>query len=152
MRLDSYERASEHLYCVEDEMGFAPLFLRRLIQGGREKGCTMRVSYDPVHVGEADALLFCGTGIGFVIGTRQSCPKAEGYVNMKRFVCWERMREVRGEYRMHRKLYDALRQQACASFEKAGTHHFALERIYGAYMDFEKMADACTSFCKKTLG
>ncbi len=149
VRFDSYEQSATKLYVIEDHFKTSHLFLRALITGALQKDCALRVSYDPVHVSEPDAVYFCHTGDCFVI----SDGEREGNVriNMKRFVSAEKIREVRSELRANERIYTALLNSACDSLFAAGEHHFALEEIYSQTVDFKAQTEFCQAFINKLL-
>lgn len=139
VRFDSYERSAEKLYVVEDQFKTAHLFLRALITGALQKDCPLRVSYDPVHVSEPDAVFFCNTGDCFVISNENNGQKGDAYVNMKRFVKAERLRDIRPQLRSNDRIYNALLDSAKESLALASNCHFQLENIYSQTMDFKAL-------------
>jgi hypothetical protein len=147
VRFDSYERSARKLYVLEDHFRTAHLFLRALITGALQKDCTLRVSYDPVHVSEPDAVYFCHTGDCFVIS--DGTLDGDVRINMKRFVNADKIREVRSELRSNERIYEAMLGSACEALKMAGEHHFALEQIYSETMDFEAQTAFCSEFVKK---
>ncbi len=152
VHLDSYEQWAKKLYVIEDHHDTGALFLRALLTRGMEKECAMRVSYHPIHVGEPDAVYFCDTGDCFVIANGE-LPEGKSMtrINMKRFVDAEGVREVRSKLRMNGRMYEALLGSAEEALGEAGKHHFDLERIYAAGMDFDAENRFVRSFCEKIL-
>lgn len=150
VRFDSYERSAKRLYVIGDHYGSAGLFLRSVMREAQKKNCSLRVSYDPIHR-EVDALFFCQTGDCFVIGDPATTEQAHGTINMKRFVDRNALCDVRGRFRVYKKLYDELVATASESLASAGKYHFELERIYAVYMDFEAQNRFVRSFCQKIV-
>ena len=146
VRFDSYERFAKKLYVIEDHFKTGHLFLRALITGALQKDCPLRVSYDPVHVSEPDAVYFCHTGDCFVIS--DGTLKGDARINMKRFVSADKIRAVRSRVRANDRIYDALLASAKDSLADAGECHFELEKIYSASMDFEAQNKFCSEFIK----
>lgn len=149
VRFDSYERVAKTCYAIEDYYNTGALFLRALITAGMRKECAMRVSYNPIHIGEPDAVYFCDTDVCFVLLSEGT--DAENVISMKRFVDSGRLRDVRGKVRVQKRLYDSLLQSACDAFAEAGAYHMAIEQIYGACMDFDAEARFTRSFCQKIV-
>ena len=152
VHLDSYEVLAKKLYIIEDCHDTGTLFLRALLTGGLQRACAMRVSYHPIHVGEPDAVYFSDTGDCFMIG-KGSAPDGKDvtHINMKRFVDTEGVRGIRTKLRMNGRLYDALLGSAEEALREAGEHHFALEQIYVACMDFDAQNRFVRSFCERIL-
>ena len=149
VRFDSYENSAKKLYVIEDHFKISHLFLRALITGALQRDCALRVSYDPVHVSEPDAVCFCHTGDCFVISDKENSRKGDVRINVKRFVNAEKIRDVRSEFRANERIYGALLASARDALLTAGESHFALEAIYSAEMDFEAESEFCRSFTEK---
>ena len=148
VRLDTYEKQAKKLYVVDDFYGMGALFLRVMIEEGKKKNCAMQVSYQPLDPELPDAVLMRESGICFVLGDGVD-READGRVNMKRFLHGDRVSEVKSEYRINRRLRDALLTSATEALADAGRYHFDLERIYGSCMDFEALGKFTRSFCRK---
>ena len=148
VRLDTYERIARRLWVVEDYYGTGALFLLSMMEEGRRKGCAMRVSYQPLEPELPDALLFEESGVAYVLGDR-GVSEVAGRVNMKRFVDGDRLTGVKVEYRINRRLQDALLASATEALTDAGRHHFELERIYASCMDFDALGKFTRSFCQR---
>lgn len=149
VRFDSYERSAKKLYVIEDFFKTGHLFLRALITGALQRDCPLRVSYDPVHVSEPDAVYFCHTGDCFVISDGAGEHKGDVRINMKRFVSAEKIRAVRSRVRANDRIYDALLESAKDSLTSAGESHFELEKIYSSAMDFDAQNEFCEAFITK---
>lgn len=152
VRFDSYERSAKRLYVIEDHYQTGHLFLRALITGALDKECELRVSYDPIHIEEPNAVYFCHTGDCFVISDGKDSGTADVKVNMKRFVSADKIREIRSEWRNNKHLYDAMIASACDCLKKAGEYHFELEKIYVSAMDFKAENEFCERFIARVLG
>jgi len=148
VRLDTYEKQASRLIVLDDFYGTATLFLSCLIGEAREKKCSVRVSYQPIIPSLPDAVLFEESGVCFVVGAHGE-REPDGRINMKRFVDGEAIKKIRVEYRMNRRLFDALLNSAVEALAEAGAHHFQLERIYSSCMDFDAQQKFTRSFCQK---
>ena len=148
VRLDTYERQAKRLYVVEDHYGTGGLYLCRVIEEAERKGCALRVSYQPLLPELPDAVYFCDSGVCFVLGNYGE-QDAVGRINMKRFVDPGALSAVKVEYRLNRRLIEALTESATEALTDAGRHHFALEQIYVSCMDFEAQRKFIRSFCQK---
>ena len=80
----------------------------------------------------------------------------EGTVNrtttLRRCVHPDALRDVRGELRRAYALRDNLMDAALAELSRASVHHFELERIYSAAMDFPAKEAFTEKFCERVLG
>ena len=152
VRFDSYERSARKLYKIEDHYRSGHLFLRALITGALRKECELRVSYDPIHIEEPNAVYFCHTGDCFVIFDEENSCAADVKINMKRFLSADKIREIRSEWRNAKHLYDTMIASACDCLKKAGEYHFELEKIYVAAMDFKAENEFCDRFIARVLG
>lgn len=148
VRFDTYEAQAERVLVIDDCYGIAPRYLSHLIEGARKKECAIRVSYHPLEPTVPDAVLFEESGVCFVIG--EPCEgKVDGRINMKRFISSERLGEIKCEYRLNRRLYEALIESAKDALREAGRYHFELEKIYVSCMDFVSQKKFLRSFCQK---
>ncbi len=145
VRLDTYEKQAKKLYVIEDCYETGSYFLSELIALAAEKKCEIRVSYQPVLPDLPDAVMFVQSGICFVLAEGRE----EGSrINMKRFCDTDRIGERKVEYRINRRLYEALLESAVGAMSEAGEYHFRLEQIYGSCMDFESQKKFIRSFCQ----
>lgn len=150
VRLDTWERLAKRLYRVEDYYGLGSLFLSLVIGEAERKGCRLRVSYSPLMPDLPDGVFFEESGVCFVLSGEGS-EESGGRLNMKRFADEERLRTVRTEYRMNRRLYEGLMLSAQEALAEAGRYHFELERLYGACMDFDALGKFTRSFCQRII-
>ena len=71
------------------------------------------------------------------------------FVNSKRFVDTERLREIRSELRYTERLAESSLDGALHALSKAKIYHFLLEDIYGKAMDWQKFEKICADLCEK---
>ncbi len=148
VRLDTYERQAKTLYVIDDYYGTGSLFLTMVLEEAAQKECDVRVSYQPLLPSLPDAVLFVQSGICFVLG-EHSDREADGRINMKRFVEADGLTTIKSEYRVNRRLYEALLDSATEALAEAGRYHFELEKIYISCMDFESERKFTRSFCQR---
>ncbi len=146
VRLDTYEQQAKKLYVIEDCYETGSYFLSELIALASEKKCEIRVSYQPILPDLPDAVMFVQSGICFVL--RENREGDGSRINMKRFCDADRLGERKVEYRINRRLYEALLDSAVGAMSEAGEYHFRLEQLYGACMDFESQKKFIRSFCQ----
>lgn len=71
------------------------------------------------------------------------------FVNSKRFVDTERLRDIRSELRYTERLAESSLDGALHALSKAKIYHFLLEDIYGKAMDWQKFEKICADLCEK---
>ena len=148
VRLDTYEQRARHLVVLEDRYNTASVFLSLLLEEARKKKCALRVSYDPVYPSLPEAVMLEESGACFVIGAHGD-REPDACINMRRFLDWEGIKQVRAEYRISERMEEALLDNATEALSEAGRYHFELEQIYVACMDFAAQQRFITSFCQK---
>ena len=151
VRYDTYERFADKVYLIEDRFGTASLYLRLLIKKAVETDTPVRVSYDPIDAESPNAVFFANDRKAFVVSDTQNEICADVKINMKRFIDLLGIAEIRSEYRLNKKLYEALVDSAIESLEKAGKYHFELEKIYEDCMDFASKEVFCKNFLEHLI-
>lgn len=135
VRLDTYEAVGTWRVSVRDAFGMGHLFLKELLALCRRRGVSVRLSRDPLLPERIDALELTETGVTFSLLETEEDGQT---VNMQRFLCARTLRETRGLRRESEDLGRRLLSLAAAELEQVRVHHFSLESIYGAAMDFNK--------------
>ncbi len=148
--LDTYERMADKTVAVVDHYGMGYLFLSLLIDGARQKGCRVRVSFQPLMPSRPDGVLFCDSGLCFLLRDYDA-GRHGGRVHMRRFVDGSLSAECKSEYRHNRRLCEALIGSAEEALAEAGRFHFLLEGIYCGCMDFEAQSRFVTEFCEANI-
>ena len=148
VRFDSYERAAKKLYIVDDHYSMGAYFLSYVIEEAQKKNCAVRVSYRPLLPELPDAVMLTESGVCFVMGVHSDID-FDGRVNMKRFIDGEGLCAVKTEYRINKRLCEALTDSAIEALADAGRYHFKLEEIYVSSMDFSAEEKFAKSFCAK---
>lgn len=146
--LDTYEREAKKLYVLYDSYGFAADMLSEIVEAAQLKRLRIKASYSPLTPELPDAVLLKDSGIAFV--TDESCD-SPFRINVKRFVDSDMIDEIKGEYRMNRRLRDALTDSAVGELKRAGEYHFKLEEIYVSCMDFRAEDNFIRSFCDRVI-
>ncbi len=150
VRTDTYERVASRLYIVDDYYDTGGYFLLRMLEIARRKECAVSVSYQVLEPTLPNAVHFLESGICFILGGEDSS-EWEGRVNMKRFVGAEMLTPIKTEFRINRRLQEALQDSAVEALADAGRYHFELERIYSSCMDFDALEKFTRSFCQKII-
>ncbi len=140
VRLDSFERNAAIIWRVGELYGVGQLYLSALLSLLTEKKVTLRVSYDPIRPGLPDGILLEEQGIAFVLSERADEEEGSHFVNPRRFVSAEGLREIRGELRYAKKLFDSCLDGALHALAEVRIYHFLLEDLYKNAMDFEALS------------
>ncbi len=148
--LSTYENGAAKLYAVYDSYGLGTEFLSAVIDGARERKMKVRVSYTPLMPSLPDAVLLTESNIAFVL-FGESDMEGAVKINMRRFIDDSIIDGIKSEYRLNRRLKDALLDSAVESLSEAGRYHFELEKTYISCMDFDAEDRFIKSFCKKIL-
>lgn len=151
VRFDTYEHFADKVYLVDDFYGVGSLFLRLIIGKAMQTDTPVRVSYDPIDVSSPNAVFFPNDRKAFLLGEAGGVLPRDVVINMKRFVDSSLLSEVRSEYRLNEKLYEALIASAEETLEAAGVCHFELEKIYEECMDFGSKEVFCNNFLDNLL-
>ena len=142
VRLDTIEKNSDKIWRIGEFYGVGQWFLDALIGSLHKYKCKARISYDCVEPRYCDGLLLENERIGFVLGRENDDTESgDGYINPKRFVRTERMREIRGELRYATRLYSDCLDGALHALSEAKVYHFLLEDIYRHAMNFAALTD-----------
>lgn len=156
VRLDTFEQNSKKLWRVGDFYGVGQWFLDELAMCLKSCDATARMSYDPVSPSHLDGIFLEEIACGFII----SKPDVKGdedhedyegekFVNPKRFVHTEKLREIRGELRYASRLYQDCLDGALHALSEAKVYHFLLEDVYRHAMHFGALTEYTKEFLKK---
>ena len=155
VRLDTYLSLGERVCLIEDYYDSAYYLMRQLCDEAYSRGIHMRVSYHPILADEVDALyLPDGKTVLFVCTAeevelcRSRVPHAR-VISMRRLVDREIFATVRGQVRYAARLREALLGGAEEALSRVSEAHDALERLYGAAMDFAAVERYTKELCRK---
>lgn len=144
---DTYFELSGIYYEINDYFESAHFLMSEIYSAIRASGADLRVSDHPIIRGRLDALCVSASGLTFEIGNGT---RGEGrVVNMKRFILPDRISSVRSDYRAADRVRSDILDLALGELQKVKKHHFVLEEIYGAAMDFEAKEEFSEEFCNK---
>ena len=153
--LPSFEEAARGgtLLLPEDHYGTGYRLTNALYTLSETRRHRLWVSYDPVFPHKIDGLFYPDTGLCVLVGSANPTDDcATRALRLRRYTCPERLRDVRGELRRAMSLRDDLLSAALHSLSRAATHHFELERIYAAAMDFPAKERFTEEFCRELFG
>ena len=153
-RLDTIEKNSEKLWQIGEFYGVGQWFMDALLGALKRYHGLARVSYDCVVPRLCDGIFIENEALGFALRRKgdESVPLCDDkYINPKRFIHTEKMREIRGELRYAARLYDECLDGALHALGEAKIYHFLLEDIYKNAMDFGALGEFSQSFAKEIL-
>ncbi len=157
-KFDTFEQNSEKLWRVGEFYGVGEWFLDQLVDclGGYK--ATARLSYDPINAGCIDGIFIEDVACGFVLAKsdgrgeedHEECDN-EKFINPKRFIHTEKLREIRGELRYAARLYQDCLDGALHALSEAKVYHFLLEDIYKHAMHFGSLSEFGKDFVEKIV-
>lgn len=148
-RLDTIEKNSEKLWQIGEFYGVGEWFLDALLGALKRYNETARVSYNCVVPRHCDGIFLENVAVGFTIrrkGEGADLSDDEKYINPKRFIHTEKMRDIRGELRYATRLYEECLEGALHALGEAKVYHFLLEDIYKNAMNFRALNQFCGEF------
>jgi hypothetical protein len=155
VRLDTYLSLGERVCLVEDYYDSAYHLMRLLCDEAFSRGIRMRVSYHPILADEVDALYLPDAKTVFFVCAaedvehcRARIPHAR-VISMRRLVRREAFAAVRGQVRYADRLREGLLGGAEEALARVSQAHDALERLYGAAMDFAAVERYTKELCRK---
>jgi hypothetical protein len=153
---DTYIRMAQagggEVICVQDYYGVGYLLMSEIFSMASRRGCRMLVSRDPVHPHRIDGIFFKDTALCITVAEPHECPETCRFISLRRYVDPTRLKEKRAILRHAVSQTESLTDGALHSLAEAGKHHFALERLYAATMDFPAKEAYTASFCRRLLG
>jgi len=144
---DTYFESTRVYYSIRDQYDTAHILLDRIYSLLKDKGTGLRISNNPIINTRLDALCVTRDDLTFEIANDEKSDVR--VINMARFIDTQRISKTKEKYRRLKKIRDEMLDLALAEFEEIKDHHFKLEKIYGAAMDFDKKEQFTREFCNK---
>ncbi len=145
VKSDSFLYLSKTIYIVEDYLFSGYIYLKALEELSEQKKQNVVISRSPILTEYPNALYFPDTKCAFVIGERDydtELPQIEyHYVNMKRFLNMEKIKENKQKNKFGYKCMAMLLDGATESFDEAKRIHKNLESYYISAMDFDRLEE-----------
>ncbi len=136
VKLPSFEDNAETIYRIGDLYGVGAFFLSALREQLQDREEVLRLSFDPICPGHLDGIFLEQSKIAFLLSEKDESEEGNRFVNPKRFIDGEKLRELRSELRYAKKLYDGCLDGALHALNECKLYHFLLEDIYKNAMDF----------------
>ncbi len=147
IKLPSFEENADVIFRIGEMYGVGQLYLGVLADCLSDREVTVRLSYDPICPGRLDGIFLEEPKIAFLLSEREEGAESDRFVNPRRFVSGERLREVRSELRYAKRLFDNCLDGALHALAEVRVYHFLLEDIYKNAMDFA----ALTAFTERLI-
>ena len=147
--LETLRRQAARVVTVRDVSGAAGFYLSAIRRAAKERGLPVILS-PRLPDFEAPGEIWLPTA-GVLFTPEAAEAGAERAVNMQRFLDRSALAARRGRIRFGLRCAGEMRAGALAALGEARTHHFALEEIYRAAMDFSGV-EAKTEALKARIG
>lgn len=150
--LDTFTLRGKRRIFVGDLYGIGHRFLEELDKELRKKDVILRISYDPIAPQKIDGIFIENKNISFTLTASDRGDASFGgerYINPKRFIHTEAVREIRGEMRYAARLYRDCLDGALHALTEAKVYHFLLEDIYKNAMDFTALGEFTKELLKE---
>ncbi len=152
LKLNTFEKICEKIWIVEDYYFSAYLYMNALYELAKIGKQEFIISYSPLFPNLPNAIYFPEEKACFVVGKRdydgEINHKEYHYINMKRFLKMETIKEAKSKLKFTEKCSLELLNGAIESFKEAGLKHKETEAYYIAAMNFEKLEKEIQKFEK----
>lgn len=149
---DSFREGAKKVFTLTDGrgIGISHLFTSACLEAAKNRGGVCRVSPDPLCSDRVNGIRI---GMNSVVCRRlpdsnRSAGESDG-MDVSEFFDRDAFRGLREEYSGLRKLQEAAMTTAYEALADAARSHFALEKIYGAAMNFDEKEKFCASLPEK---
>lgn len=150
--LHSFEAAARRLLIADEGHGMGYRLTEAMLAVSRTCEHEVLVSYHPVYPHKADGLFYPATGLCVLVGDAEPPENIPARsLSLRRFTDAKALREIRGELRRTLSLREQLTDTALRHLSVAATHHFELEKVYAAAMDFSAKEAFTERFCEGLL-
>lgn len=150
--LDSFEKNAVKLYRVGQLYGVGGIFMGKLLAALQNSGYALRQARSPVCPWITEGIFVEGSATAFILSDDRNADTetderdSETYINPKRFISADALRQIRGELRYASKLYNDSESGALHALAEARVYHFLLEDIYKNAMDFKALSQFTDRF------
>ncbi len=135
---------------ITGDIDIARLFLGDVYRCVKSRGISAQISRCPLDLGYIDSIYFPKTAVWLYYEDGEGVT-LEKTVNTRRFTDKEKAAEYRQRLRFGKKCRASLIGGALETLGAVRERHFALERIYGAYMDFAGLSAHAEEWSEEIL-
>lgn len=136
-RVSFWDRVeAERCFALDDSLGLADAFLRKLHCLCREKGCSVILCPDPLRPERLEGLILPGQSLAFAAGPQGTSP----FPKVEKILLGKGAggpdKDLREEVQRCQAMRSTLLREATESLREAKRLHDALEALYHPYVDF----------------
>ena len=133
--------------------GVGQIYLKELLDRLSHKGLKIKAAYDAVCPWLINGIFVEDDKTAYILSDNttdsQEGAEREKYVNTKRFINSDELRNVRCEIRYAEKLSHGALEGALHALSEVNVYHFLLEDIYKNSMDFKSLGEYTAKFIDK---
>ncbi len=157
VRFDTFEKNAKKLYLISEFYGVGQSLLDEIYRQLKQKGVSLRISFDPICPNHIDGLFVEDNKTAFVVcangditdgvsdigeqGAENADCQERVFINSRRFADARELKSIRSELRYTGKLAQSSLDGALHALAKAKIYHFLLEDIYGKAMDWKRFEE-----------
>lgn len=151
---DGFAREAKTLYLVNDSFMTAHLLLDSVVELARLRGLAVVVSRDPIDPERLDGVLLERDRIAVVVssGEEERTAAEHGFPIEMASLNLPATEEATAEERHARRAYSSMLSGALDALAGVREHHFEMERIYSAAMDFAAKERFTAELCRGVFG
>ena len=136
VRLDPFGITAETVYSVKGVTFQKDLYMVSLLEKLKRTGADVIYTVDPLFK-TVNEVYLPEKRILFSVNDESS----QNEINVRRFTDKEKHTKVRSDTMLASKIISSCADEVKKRLSSAGEHHFALEKIYSASMDFERLGE-----------
>lgn len=131
----------KRIYLVDDRLGLANAYLKRIARGVAERGENAIVCPSPLCPDELDAVLLPNHALGFVSASVMQVNDPWRHVRLDALVATDIVRAHRSELKAREKQYRSLLDCGIGYLKQAKKYHDLLEGEYKPHVDFTALTE-----------
>ena len=153
VHLDTYDMRAVRIFKIGTTYGVGQIYLKELLDRLSHKGLKIKAAYDAVCPWLINGIFVEDDKTAYILSDNttdsQEGTEREKYVNTKRFINSDELRNVRCEIRYAEKLSHGALEGALHALSEVNVYHFLLEDIYKNSMDFKSLGEYTAKFIDK---
>lgn len=130
----------KRVYLVDDRLGLADIYLKRIVDGVTQRGENAIVCPSPLCCDELDAVLLPEHGLGFVSASVMQAKRPWRHARLDALIPCDVLKAHKSELKRAEKLYAAALDGGIEYLKKAKEYHDLLEAEYKPLVDFEALS------------
>lgn len=138
---DTVKKLCKRIYIVDDRLGLADVYLKRIADGAKQRGVDAIACPSPLCPDELEAVLLPEHSLGFVSAEAMQLEKPWRHVRLDALVPRETSAAHRAEVKQRERLYNALLEGGIGYLARAKKYHDLLEAEYRPLIDFAALSE-----------